>query len=399
MMWSQKPMTVGNERGTLGIEGQQPLSPSNGGASTLDSTVALEQHRHVVPTLLKFFGLTKQPFGVTPDPAFLYMSQTHREALASLIYGIETGLGFLALIAEPGMGKTTLLFRLLDTLGNSARTAFLFQTQCTSREFMQFLIAELGLEYPGQDFVRLHEELNHYLLREVRAGKRFVVIIDEAQNLEPAVLETVRLLSNFETPNSKLLQIILAGQPELATKLASRDLVQLRQRLSLLSRLEPFSSQETEQYIMHRLQVSGYSARTLLTPDALKVLVEFAEGIPRKINNFCFNALSLAFALNQKYIDAAIAREVVADLDISRHLIKSNGHHQTEIPLVPSDRIEQSPVPVEIVETAQPKHTEKPPECPSPRLTSSAEQVRNMTLAESAAYLNQVTRSLKRARS
>jgi len=399
MMWSQKSPAAGNELVTAGIEGQQIASPSNGGASALDGSVASEQHRHIVPMLLKFFGLTHPPFGVTPDPAFLYMSRTHREALASLIYGIETGLGFLALIAEPGMGKTTLLFRLLDKLRNSARTAFLFQTQCTSREFMQFLMAELGLETAGQDFVRLNGELNHHLLREVRAGKRFVVVIDEAQNLEPAVLETVRLLSNFETPNSKLLQIILAGQPELATKLASRDLVQLRQRLSLLSRLEPLSAEETEQYVMHRLQISGYSARALLTPDALGALVEFAEGIPRKINNFCLNALSLAFALNQKYIDATIAREVVADLDISRHLPKSNGHHQSDVPAVPSCCFEQNPVPVGIVETAQPKPAVKPPERFSSEPAPSVGRVGNMTLAESAAYLNQVTRSLKGARS
>src|SRR5438876_2499802 len=154
--------------------------------------------------VLKFFGLREQPFGVTPDPSFLYLSQTHREALASLFYGIETGRGFLTLIAKPGMGKTTLLFHLLEKFRSSARTAFLFQTQCTSREFMRFLLAELGYQDDGQDFVRLHEEFNRRLLQEARAGNRFIVVIDEAQNLAPEVLETVRLLSDLDRKSTRL---------------------------------------------------------------------------------------------------------------------------------------------------------------------------------------------------
>src|SRR5438552_6093606 len=163
---------------------------------------------------LKYYGLREQPFGVTPDPRFLYLSAAHREALASLYYGVEAGRGFLGLIAKPGMGKTTILFRLLEQFRASARTAFLFQTQCNSREFMRFLLAELGYEGETQDLVRMHEELNKRLLQTARAGSQFIIVIDEAQNLQPDVLETVRLLSNFETPHSKLMQIILSGQPE-----------------------------------------------------------------------------------------------------------------------------------------------------------------------------------------
>ena len=134
---------------------------------------------------LKFFGLREQPFGVTPDPRFLYLSPAHREALASLYYGIETGRGFLALIAKPGMGKTTLLFHLLEKFRTTAKTAFLFQTQCTSREFMRFLLAELGYETRDHDFVRMHEEFNKHLLQEARAGHRFIVVVDEAQRRDP----------------------------------------------------------------------------------------------------------------------------------------------------------------------------------------------------------------------
>src|SRR5438876_2607514 len=187
----------------------------------------------------EFYGLKEQPFGVTPDPRFLYLSPAHREALSSLFFGVDAGCGFLALIAKPGMGKTTLLFQLLARLRPSARTAFLFQTQCTSREFMRFLLMELGLMSHGEDLVTMHEEFIRCLLDEAQAGRRFVVVIDEAQNLEPSVLETVRLLSNFETPQAKLLQIILSGQPELADKLARPSLRQLRQRVSLFSALGP----------------------------------------------------------------------------------------------------------------------------------------------------------------
>src|SRR5712671_432169 len=269
---------------------------------------------------LKFFGLREQPFGVTPDPRFLYLSPAHREALASVFYGIETGRGFLALIAMPGMGKTTLLFHLLEKFRGTARTAFLFQTQCTSREFMRFLLAELGYETGDHDFVRMHEDFNRHLLQEARAGNRFIVVVDEAQNLDPSVLETIRLLSDFETPRAKLLQIVLAGQPELADKLASRNMAQLRQRVSLVSGLKPFAISDTGNYIQHRLRVAGYQGGNLFTPAALASAAEFTEGIPRNINNFCFSAMSLACALRKTTIDAAIVQEVISDLDISQHM-------------------------------------------------------------------------------
>lgn len=268
---------------------------------------------------LKFFGLKEQPFGVTPDPKFLYLSAAHREAMASLFYGIEASRGFLSIIAKPGMGKTTLLFHLLEKFRNSARTAFLFQTQCTSREFMRFLLSELGCETADQDFVRMHEEFNRILLHEARAGNRFIVVIDEAQNLSPEVLETIRLLSDFETPRAKLLQIVLAGQPELADKLARTNLAQLRQRISITSSLKALTFEETREYIAYRLQIAGYAAPDLFTPEALLTTTEFTEGVPRNINNFCFNAMSLACSLRRPVIDSEIVQEVIADLDIYQH--------------------------------------------------------------------------------
>ena len=269
---------------------------------------------------LEFFGLRAQPFGVTPDPRFLYLTPGHREALASLYYGIESGRGFMALIAKPGMGKTTLLFQLLERFRHSARTAFLFQTQCNSREFMRFLLGELGLESHEQDFVRMHEQFNNLLLQEARAKRRFIVVIDEAQNLDPAVMETVRLLSDFETPQAKLLQIILSGQPELADKLASHHLAQLRQRVSLLIPLTPLSIDETRAYIEHRLTVAGHSGPSPFSREALFAIARFTEGIPRNINNFCFNLLSLSCALGQRVVDLKVVEEVINDLDISQHV-------------------------------------------------------------------------------
>jgi hypothetical protein len=173
------------------------------------------------------------------------------------------------------------------------------------------------VEGPDQDFVHLHEQFNKMLLAESRAGRRFIVVIDEAQNLDASVLETVRLLSDFETPQAKLLQIILSGQPELAEKLASPQLAQLRQRISLLNRLAPLSVEESGRYIQHRLRVAGYCGGPLFAPEAMKAIAQFSAGIPRNINNCCFNALSLGFALGQKVVDLSMVEEVIRDLDIS----------------------------------------------------------------------------------
>ena len=177
--------------------------------------------------LMQHFKLGAPPFGVTPDARFLYLSHTHREALASLFYGIQAGRGFTALIAVPGMGKTTLLFHLLKQLMGNARTAFLFQTLCGPEEFLRSLLADLGIDDEGGDPVRMHAKLNTFLLQESANGRQVVVVIDEAQNLDARVLELVRMLSNFETPGKKLMHLVLSGQPQLAEKLSSGEFMQL----------------------------------------------------------------------------------------------------------------------------------------------------------------------------
>jgi general secretion pathway protein A len=265
---------------------------------------------------LDFYRLQQQPFGVTPDPAFLYPSRTHCEALDSLTDGILGGRGFLAMIAEPGMGKTTLLYQVLEGLRDTARAAYLFQTQCDSREFFQYLLSELGVDTRGVGLVDMHNKLNEMLFAEMLAGKRFVLVVDEAQNLADPVLETVRLLSDFETSHTKLLQIVLAGQPQLAEKLAQPHLAQLRQRIAVLSRLEALSPEETSRYISHRLRVAGYRGEPLFMPEAVAAIAESSGGIPRNINNICFHALCLGHAEAHKVIATETVRKVVAKLSL-----------------------------------------------------------------------------------
>ncbi len=267
---------------------------------------------------LNFFGLKEQPFGVTPDPRFLYLSEAHKEALASLYYGIEANRGFIGLIAPPGMGKTTMLFHMLETFRTSARIAFLFQTHCNSREFMRLLLAELGCEEDTQDLVRMYDEFNTRLLKIAEEGNRLIVVVDEAQNLEPEVLETLRLLSNFETSKAKLMHIILAGQPALAQKLGSPGLAQLRQRVSIVQGLAPLSAGEVKNYVEHRLRIAGYRGSPIFADDVYDSIAVATEGIPRNVNNLCFNALSLACALRKRTVDANVLREVMSDLDLQK---------------------------------------------------------------------------------
>jgi len=263
---------------------------------------------------LDFWKLREQPFGVTPDPRYLYFSPGHREALASLFYGIETGRGFLSLVAQPGMGKTTLLFQLLRRWKGHVHSAFLFQTQCNSRELVRYLLADLGLKNDSEDIVRMHSELNDFLFRETKAGRRVVVFIDEAHNLSTPVLETVRLLSNFEAPDKKLMQIVLTGQPELAQRLSNPELAQLRQRIAVQTQLDPLSPAEVARYVNHRLHVAGHQGQELFTSPALDLVARYSGGIPRLINVLCFNSLSLGFAGRHNQISPDIVREAAKDV-------------------------------------------------------------------------------------
>jgi type II secretory pathway predicted ATPase ExeA len=267
--------------------------------------------------VLDYYQLQEQPFGVTPDSRYLFLNSTYKEALSSLIYAVESGCGFVALIAAPGMGKTTLLFRLKELLREKTRTVFLFQTISTPLDLLRALLSGLGVRELSGGLVEMQVKLKDLLHQQSRQGKRVVLVIDEAQNLEAPVLELVRMLSNFETQDEKLIQIILAGQPQLADTISAPEMLQLRQRISIFARLRPFTSEEVTQYVASRLKVAGYaSSLPLFTKDALAQIAQWSEGIPRNINNLCFNALSLGCAMQQKLIDREVIRQVIADLDL-----------------------------------------------------------------------------------
>jgi general secretion pathway protein A len=260
---------------------------------------------------LSFYKLREQPFGVTPDPRFLYESEIHRTTLDSLLYGIQSDLGFTALLAEPGMGKTTLLFRILEKFRSTALTAFIFQTQCSSQDLLKYILQELEVETADNDPVALHQQIQQVLAKAARTGRRVILIVDEAQNLDVSVLETVRLLSNFETPQTKLLHTILSGQPQLATRLARPEMAQLQQRIAVTSRLYPLTPDEVALYIDHRLRVAGLTGDSPFSHSAIETIAAWSGGIPRKINRVCFNALTMGCSLGKIEIGTEVVEKAV----------------------------------------------------------------------------------------
>jgi len=294
---------------------------------------------------MEYFGFREDPFGMTPNSRCLYPSPTHLEALASLKYGFLSNRGFTAMIAPPGMGKTTLLFRFLNDIREFTRTVFLFDVDadCEPREFVGYILRDIGIT-PAQTSSEMHAQLTEALVKENRTGRKFVVVIDEAQSLSDAVLERVRLLTNFETSRGKLIQIVLSGQPQLSDKLMQASLVQLRQRISTVCRIEPLSTDQTLAYIDYRLKQAGYESGPLFSNDALTLIAEASHGIPRTINNLCFNALSLCYALKGKQVIKGMVSEVISDLQLipqSREPVAVVGNAATG---QPSELEERKPV-------------------------------------------------------
>lgn len=264
-----------------------------------------------------FYGLKENPFNVTPNPDYLYLGESHREALAQLLYGVREKKGFIVITGEVGTGKTTLLHYLLEKLdgNNHTRTAFLFNPKLTVNDFIQYILKDLGVRVQGQTKGEYLHHLHRYLLNAYRRDERVVLIVDEAQGLKPELLEEIRLLSNLETSRSKLLQIVLVGQPELDKTLSQPEFRQLRQRINLRFQLSPLSFKETKEYIEKRLRIAG-ATEPIFTEKAIKEIYRRSGGIPRLINILCDNALLNGFALDQKVVDERSVREVSADLQL-----------------------------------------------------------------------------------
>ena len=262
---------------------------------------------------LEFYGLSEKPFSQTPDPRFLYWNDAYRETLASLSYGIRERKGFIAMLGEAGTGKTTLLRKLLDDLGDDIVSVFLFNPNATFEEILEYTLSELGIACPNGRKLAMLQRLNEFLLAAYGEGRNTILLIDEAQDLDRDVLESLRLLSNLETSDDKILQIVLSGQPELAEKLADPSLRQLKQRIAVRCRLEPLQEEELPNYLSARLAVAGGSP-DLFDPETLPAIWEFATGIPRIVNTVCDNALLLGYALGKRTIDSEVIGEVIADL-------------------------------------------------------------------------------------
>ncbi len=261
-----------------------------------------------------FYGLREKPFSLAPDPRYLFLSASHREALAHLLYGIEEGEGFIEVIGQVGTGKTTLCRTLLDRIGSDAEIAYIFNPSPSEVELLSAINREFGLPTVARTRTDLLDSLNQFLVEKNAGGRRVLLVIDEAQNLDPAVLEQVRLLSNLETDRAKLLQIVLIGQPELEENLSRADLRQLRQRITVRWSLRPLSRPEVGEYVEHRLRVAGLADPRLFSSGALRTLTRRSHGIPRLINALADRALLAGYTEGRREIDARLIRRAAREL-------------------------------------------------------------------------------------
>lgn len=262
-----------------------------------------------------YFGLKEKPFKLTPDPKYLFMSKQHQEALAHLTFGIQENKGFVTITGEVGTGKTTLCRSFLNYLDPNIKAAYIFNPCLTDVELLQNINDELSISSNSDSKKYLIDELNKCLLKEKKAGNKVILVIDEAQNLEPSVLEQLRLLSNLETDTEKLIQIILIGQPELAKLLSRPDLRQLKQRITVNWELLSLDKEETSSYIQHRIKIAGGNGQLTFTRKAMKKIYQYSEGIPRMINVLADRALIIAFALDKRLINPKVIRYAIKDID------------------------------------------------------------------------------------
>ena len=264
---------------------------------------------------LEYYGLTEPPFDITPNPRFLFYSAKHREAFNHLLYGIRERKGFVQLTGEVGAGKTTLCRAMLEQLEGQYATALILNPVMSPNELMKAIAVEFGLPVNGLDRIDTLAVINQFLLQQVERGQDTVLIIDEAQDLTDELLEQVRLLSNLETDNRKLLQIVLLGQPELRDKLNNPRLRQLRQRITVRYHLAPLTRNEVNQYVQHRLQVSGASGTPRFTTPALWRIYNYSQGIPRLVNAICDKALLAGFVGQRESINYRTVGHAARELE------------------------------------------------------------------------------------
>ena len=264
---------------------------------------------------LEFFKLKEAPFNITPDPHYLFFSHQHRAAYDHVMYGIRQRKGFIQLTGEVGSGKTTLCRAVLAELGRAVQTALILNPCLTEAQLMRAILKDFGLKTTGKDMLNLIETLNAFLLEKMQQGENVALLIDEAQDLSPQVMEQIRLLSNLETDQQKLIQIVLVGQPELKQRLASHDLRQLRQRITVRYHISPLTLEETTVYISHRLTVAGSDGSIRFEPGAVSLVFKFSRGVPRLINALCDNVLLAAFVAGTREIDAKCVKKGIEQLE------------------------------------------------------------------------------------
>ncbi|MAG32921.1 MAG: hypothetical protein CL908_18750 [Deltaproteobacteria bacterium] len=278
------------------------------------------------------YGLVRSPFEMTPDPAFLYLGDAHREGLATLVYGVRARKGFVLLTGEVGTGKTTLLHALLSQLDRETLSAFIFNPKLEPLDFFRMMFDEFGIERECKSKAEYLLTLNHFLIERLEHDLATLLIVDEAQNLSAEMLEEIRLLSNLETPSSKLIQIMLVGQPELWEMLSRPELRQLRQRIVLRHRLCPFDARECADYVEERLRLAGYTGKGLFKKKALEEIHRATGGIPRLINIVCDGALLLGFGRDLQILGPDAVREVAADLELAPDSDAANAATDSEEP-------------------------------------------------------------------
>ncbi|MGA2331942.1 MAG: AAA family ATPase [Syntrophales bacterium] len=264
----------------------------------------------------KFYGFKEKPFNITPDPRFVYFSETHKEALAHLRYAIREGKGFSVITGEVGTGKTTLVHTLLNKLDGNVRTAYIFNPVMAPEDFLNYICEDLGLKSDGvksrgQNLAALH----NFLLNCYAQNERVFLIIDEAQSLDTKLLEEVRLLTNLETSTNKLLHVILLGQPELNKALSDERFRALKQRVTTRYNLSTLNLADTKEYILHRLKKAGARNLSVFDESAIKEIYKYSKGIPRVINIVCDNALITGFSQERIRIGKPIIEEVIKDLE------------------------------------------------------------------------------------